>query len=73
MSNPAAFLMACNEGRVWLHCSQCNAPKKFNDVEHLDSYENPAYWGPEPWWHDTRVFKCPDCGTVQQSTLHLQD
>jgi hypothetical protein len=73
MSNPGEFLMACNDGRVWLHCSQCNAPKRFNDVEHLDSFENPTYWGPEPWWHDTRVFRCPDCGTVQQSTLELQD
>jgi acetone carboxylase gamma subunit len=73
MSNPADFIRACGEGKVWLFCGECAAPKNFNQVEHLRTVENPAYWGTEPWWHEVRVFKCPDCGTTQQSTLHLDE
>ncbi len=73
MSNPAAFIQACNDGRIWLHCSRCNEPKNYNAVEHLETIENPSYWGADPWWYETRVFKCPDCETTQQSSLHVQD
>lgn len=73
MSNPGEFFQACSEGRLWLHCKQCNEIKQYNDVEQIDSIENPSYWGMEPWWHDTKVFKCPDCGTIQHSVIHLQD
>ncbi len=73
MSNPGDFLQACADGRIWLFCSQCNEAKNFNDVEHLASIENPSYWGPDPWWHDTREFNCPDCSTTQQSVIQMQD
>lgn len=71
MSNPADFIRACGEGKVWLFCRECAAPKNFNQVEHVQTVENPTYWGTEPWWHEVRIFKCPDCGTTQQSTIHL--
>ncbi|BCR06752.1 hypothetical protein DESUT3_38210 [Desulfuromonas versatilis] len=73
MSNPAAFIQACNEGRLWVHCDQCNDPKPLNRVERLDTIQNQSYWGPEPWWHDTHEFTCPDCGTVQKSLAQLQE
>ncbi|BCA80584.1 hypothetical protein [Desulfuromonas sp. AOP6] len=73
MSNPAEFVKACVDGKVWLFCSECQESKNFNDVEHIDSEGHPSYWGTEPWWHDTRIFKCRDCETVQRSTLHLQE
>ncbi len=73
MSNPGEFFKACSEGRIWLHCNQCNETKQYNDVKHLDSIENPTYLGPDPWWYDTKVFVCPDCGTTQQSVMHIQD
>lgn len=72
MSNPGEFLQACAEGKVWLFCAACDQVKNFNDVEHVDCIENPACWDAEPWWHDTRVFNCPDCQTQQQSKLELQ-
>ena len=69
---PGEFLQACAAGEVWLFCKTCQEAKNFNTVEHLRSIENPAYWGPEPWWQDTREFRCPDCGGVQQSALERQ-
>ena len=69
MSNPGEFLQAAAAGKVWLYCKQCNEPKNFNDVEHVNCIENENYWGPEPWWHDTRVFKCKDCDTEQESKI----
>ena len=72
MSNPGEFLQAGAEGRLWLFCDTCREPKNFNTVRHLDSIGNPAYWGDEPWWHDTRVFECPDCGSEQRSPIELR-
>ena len=72
MSNPGEFLQACAAGQVWLFCDVCSEPKNFNSVRHIDSIGNPAYWGQEPWWHDTRVFECPDCKTEQKSLLELR-
>jgi len=73
MGNPGEFLQTCAAGKVWLFCSQCDTAVNFNAVEHLDCIENPHYWGPEPWWHDTRVFRCPLCLGKQQSVLHVND
>jgi hypothetical protein len=73
MSNPGEFLQACADGRVWLYCAQCDSAKNFNQVRHINCIGNPVYWGPEPWWHDTRVFECPDCSTEQQSLIELSD
>jgi len=73
MSNPGEFLQACANGQVWLYCRHCDEPKNFNRVRrHIDSIGNPAYWGAEPWWHDTRVFECPDCTTEQSSLIELR-
>lgn len=69
---PGTFLQACAAGEIWLFCKSCQVAKNFNAVEHLRSIENPAYRGTEPWWHDTREFRCPDCGTVQQSPIERQ-
>ena len=66
---PGAFLQACAAGEVWVYCKTCQKAKNFNDVEHLRCIENPSYWGNEPWWQDTREFRCPDCGSVEQSVL----
>jgi hypothetical protein len=73
MSNHADYIRACSEGTVCIVSDECAAPKNFNQVELLRTVENPSYWGTEPWWHEVRVFKCPDCGTTQQSTLHLDE
>lgn len=72
MSNPSAFLQACADGKVWVYCSECHAAKRLDMVETIDCIGNENYWGDEPWWHDTRVFKCCDCDNVQQSKLELQ-
>jgi hypothetical protein len=73
MSNPGEFLQACADGRIWLYCENCDEPKNFKTIQrHIDSIGNPAYWGPEPWWHDTRVFECPDCATEQHSLIELR-
>ena len=72
MSNPGEFLQACADGHIWLYCETCGDPKNFNDVKHLDSIGNPNYWGTEPWWHDTRVFECPDCESTQRSLIELR-
>lgn len=69
---PGEFLQACAAGEVWLYCKRCRQTRNFNAVEHLRSIENPSYWGPEPWWQDTREFRCPDCGSVQQSNLQRE-
>ncbi len=69
MSNPGEFLQACADGKIWLFCTKCNEVRNINDVEHLDCIGNESYWGPEPWWHDTRVFKCKECGTQQTSAI----
>jgi len=72
MSNPGEFLQACADGKIWLFCAQCEEAKNFNAVEHITCLENQSYWGPEPWWHDTRVFTCQDCGTEQHSKIEYQ-
>lgn len=69
MSNPGAFLQACADGNIWVYCGQCQQAKNLNAVEHVDCIGHQSYWGDEPWWHDTRVFKCHDCGTEQQSPI----
>ncbi|MCK4621741.1 MAG: hypothetical protein KAT62_05940 [Desulfuromonadales bacterium] len=69
MSNPGEFLQACADGKIWLFCSKCNEEKNINDVEHIDCIGNENYWGSEPWWHDTRVFNCRECGTRQESQI----
>jgi len=73
MSDPSQFIRACLDGKIWLFCRECDASRNFQEVEHLDAIENPSYWGDEPWWHEVRVFKCPVCGTTQESTIHLQE
>lgn len=72
MSNPGEFLQACSAGKIWLYCAECDEAKNFNAVEHVTCIENENYWGPEPWWHDTRVFNCRECGSEQQSKLEYQ-
>ncbi|PLX84862.1 MAG: hypothetical protein C0617_06540 [Desulfuromonas sp.] len=72
MSNPGEFIQACAAGKVWVFCKNCDAPRNFNDVEHIRTVENPSYWGADPWWYEMRVFRCPDCGTEQQSPLHRE-
>lgn len=72
MSNPGEFLQACAAGKIWVYCSQCQAAKNLNAVESIDCIGNALYWGDEPWWHDTRVFRCPDCGEVQESKIEYQ-
>ena len=72
MSHPGEFLKACAEGKIWVFCDCCQVAKNLNQVEHLDCIGNQSYWGSEPWWHDTRVFNCPDCGTTQQSLVEFQ-
>lgn len=72
MSNPGEFLQACADGKVWVYCAECNEPKKLNSVENIDCIGNESYWGDEPWWHDIRVFRCRDCGSVQESKIELQ-
>ncbi|MFO7811631.1 MAG: hypothetical protein R6V21_01580 [Pelovirga sp.] len=69
MSNPGEFLQACAAGKIWLYCATCRDAKNLNLVKHLDCIANPSYWGNEPWWHDIRVFNCPDCSTQQQSQI----
>ena len=69
MSNPGEFLQVCADGKIWLYCNKCNEAKNFNDVDHITCVESESYRGPEPWWHDTRVFQCRECGTEQQSKL----
>lgn len=72
MSNPGEFLQACADGKIWVYCSECQDAKQLNLVENIDCIGNEHYWGDEPWWHDTRVFKCPDCQTVQESKIEYQ-
>ncbi len=72
MGNPGEFLQACAEGKVWVYCSYCNQAKKLNAVETIDCIGNESYWGEDPWWHDTRIFRCCDCQTEQKSKLELQ-
>ena len=72
MSNPGEFLQACADGKIWVYCSVCADAKNINDVENIDCIGHESYWGDEPWWHDIRVFKCPDCETVQQSKIEYQ-
>lgn len=69
MSNPGEFLQACAAGKIWLFCDRCQAVKNLNDVVTIDCVGHPSYWGNEPWWHDTRIFHCPDCDTQQQSAI----
>lgn len=72
MGNPGEFLQACADGKIWVFCDSCQQPKNLNQVEHIDCIANQSYWGAEPWWHDTRVFNCHDCGTRQQSQIEFQ-
>ncbi len=72
MSNPGEFLQACAAGKIWVYCDHCQAAKNLNEVEHIDCIGNELYWGDAPWWHDIRVYKCPDCGEVQESTIEYQ-
>lgn len=72
MSNPAEFIQACADGKVWLFCKNCNEARLFKDVEHVGTVENPTYWGSDPWWHEIRIFKCPACKEQQQSTIHYE-
>ena len=69
MSNPGKFLQACADGKIWVYCAECQDAKNLNAVEHIDCIGHESYWGDEPWWHDVRVFKCPDCETVQESKI----
>lgn len=69
MSNPGEFLQAGADGKLWLYCHECDEAKNFKDVEHVDCVANENYWGDEPWWHDTRIFKCTDCGSEQSSKI----
>ncbi len=72
MSNPGEFLQACADGKVWVFCSECDEAKQLRHVKSLDCIGDENYWGPEPWWHDIRVFECCDCHTVQESKIELQ-
>ena len=72
MSNPGKFLQACADGKIWVFCDCCQEARTLHQVEHLDCIGNESYWGSEPWWHDIRVFNCPDCGTTQQSPIEYQ-
>ncbi|MBN1958038.1 MAG: hypothetical protein JXQ81_01765 [Desulfuromonadales bacterium] len=69
MANAGEFLQACANGQILVYCSECQDAKKLNDVENIDCIGNEFYWGDEPWWHDIRIFKCPDCGSVQESKI----
>jgi len=73
VGNPAEFIQACVEGRIWVFCKECDEARNLNEVERIDTIAHPSYWGAEPWWHDTQVFNCPVCGSRQQSTIHLQE
>ncbi|PLY02949.1 MAG: hypothetical protein C0624_07415 [Desulfuromonas sp.] len=73
MGNPAEFIQACVEGRIWVFCKKCQEARDLNSVKRIDTIGHPSYWGDEPWWHDTQVFNCPVCNSEQQSTIHLQE
>lgn len=72
MSHPGEFLQACAAGKIWVYCPRCQDAKNLNLVQTLDCIGHESYWGNEPWWHDTRIYICPDCGTTQQSGIEYQ-
>jgi len=73
VGNPAEFIQACVEGRIWVFCKECQEARNLNSVERVNTIGHPSYWGDEPWWHDTQVFNCPVCNSEQQSVIHLQE